>query len=1060
MNKLISNIAMWVFLAPVLLWSAAGANAQCAFQSISYGQTVSGALSTTDCTDDVNGTLYYADYYQFTGVAGEKIAIQMSSTGFDNWLVLWFPSGNYTNNDNGGGGTNARIPATSGYYTLPESGTYRLEATSYVSKITGSYTLSLQKDPLSGQGMLNILAGWNLLGNSSSTALNVASAFGDAYKVNTLWKWSSSKLNWAFYTPNQADGGAAYAASKGFEPMTSIAGGEGFWVNAKTPFSVAMPTGPLIDSTSFKNLGPQWSLIATGDSKTPSAFNVTLSATAPAAGQVPNNFNSLWAWDATLGKWYLYVPSLDATGGLASYIQAKGYLDFAATNKKLSPGTGFWVNKSAVPAGPVTGGTFSVGGFVVTIADNSIPPSVNAVPVATPLTAVPADIKVSSYETNVTSGAKAYQLTLGNAGFATSVVGSVQLRVPFDRSLVPDKTKIDSLHLLVRVFNSSDKSVVTLTGQLVDDTLLVDLTGFPASATAMVVFNPNMDVAVTASPVTSASLVQRAAALSATTWPSRNWAVVYDAAAVSPSIQTYLGAVAAPTPAQIKAVVKDQIASHAADAAAIYQGAGFRSPTLYVAKSVAEVGGAEYGVTPRYVIHFQTKESNNFTSNDANELIQADGNHYGRVYIEDATINRKMEVVGSTVYAAIAHELLHAVQSGYGLSGKEFLRGVREGTSTAYGVLLDRRHNGNPAAIPLVRQWTGIPTAIAGETFKMDNYLLVERGDGSAYTNQDFFVYLARKIGNNDFKFLATLFEQLRLTVEDEARKLATPASVANALAGPEFLTVLKGFDLFLSGNYNTTLAAEYKDFVQQRLMEHNVASQFGRPTETTSGLAADLLANYAGAFGLKEVQLDTTVVVPLTINDLRQFDPLSSRAIRIRPVAGKAKSDITISVVPAKGAIGTSITGWVYRKPTASANWTSTVVQASNTITGFGADKLDEVVMVLLNPTFDIGEFLVTSTITAAPTPTPLAGTWHSNDCSDWTFSNGSGLYRRCGWAAGNEEPFTYTMQGDTIYLSGAFFNGGAYCPSYKVTTISDTAMNWQNTTSCSNLIIKFTKQ
>jgi hypothetical protein len=338
-----------------------------------------------------------------------------------------------------------------------------------------------------------------------------------------------------------------------------------------------------------------------------------------------------------------------------------------------------------------------------------------------------------------------------------------------------------------------------------------------------------------------------------------------------------------PTPAQIKAVVKDQIASHAADAAAIYQGASFRSPTLYVAKSVAEVGGVEYGETPRYDIHFQTQESNKFTSNDANELIQADGNHYGRVYIEDATINRKMEVVGSTVYAAIAHELLHAVQSGYGLSGKEFLRGVREGTSTAYGVVLDRRHNGNPAAIPLVRQWIGKPTAIAGETFKLDNYLLVERGDGSAYTNQDFFVYLARTIGNNDFRFLATLFEQLRLTVEDEARKLATPAGVANALAGPEFLTVLKGFDLFLSGNYNTTVAAEYKDFVQQRLMEHNVASQFGRPTETTSGLAADLLANYAGAFGLKEVQFDTEIGVRTTVNDLRQFDPLSTRAIRVQ---------------------------------------------------------------------------------------------------------------------------------------------------------------------------------
>lgn len=369
--KLVRYIVLWVFLAPLLLWSTESAYAQCAFQSIRYGQTVNGSLSTTDCTDDVSGASYYADYYQFTGVAGEKIAIQMSSTSFDNWLVLRFPSGNYTNNDNGGGGTNARIPATSGYYTLPESGTYVLEATSYASNKTGSYSLSLEKDALSGEGMLNVLAGWNLLGNGSSTALNVVSAFGDASKVNTVWKWSSSKSKWSFFAPNQADGGAAYAASKGFESMTSIAGGEGFWVNAKTPFTVALPAGPMIDSSSFKNLAPQWSLIATGDNKSPSAFNSALSTATPAAGQIPNNLDSLWAWDTARAKWYLYVPSLDATGGLISYIQAKGYLDFTSANKKLGPGVGFWVNK---PGAQSAGGT----SFVSTVAPSAASQTVMA----------------------------------------------------------------------------------------------------------------------------------------------------------------------------------------------------------------------------------------------------------------------------------------------------------------------------------------------------------------------------------------------------------------------------------------------------------------------------------------------------------------------------------------------------------------------------------------------------------------------------------------------------------------------------------------------------------
>lgn len=341
MKELIRNIALWVLLTPVLLLSATSANAQCAFQSISYEQTVNGSLSTTDCTDDVSGASYYADYYQFTGTAGDKIAIQMSSTGFDNWLVLWFPSGNYTNNDNGGGGTNARIPATSGYYTLPESGTYLLQTTSYASNKTGSYTLSLAKEAVSGAATMDIVSGWNLLGNSSSTTLNVASAFGDPEKVTTVWKWVPQKANWAFYTPTQTDSGAAYAASKGYDLMTSVAGGEGFWVNAKTSFTVALPTGAAIGSEAFKNMAPGWNLIAAGDNKTPRAFNSAISLTTPAAGVIPTNFTSLWAWDAKLAKWYLYVPSLDQSGGLTSYITSKGYLDFGSM--VLAPTAGFWM---------------------------------------------------------------------------------------------------------------------------------------------------------------------------------------------------------------------------------------------------------------------------------------------------------------------------------------------------------------------------------------------------------------------------------------------------------------------------------------------------------------------------------------------------------------------------------------------------------------------------------------------------------------------------------------------------------------------------------------------
>lgn len=102
---------------------------------------------------------------------------------------------------------------------------------------------------------IQLSPGWNLVGSTEGTA-SVVSLFSDKTKVNTVWKWLTSKNTWAFYTPANADGGAAYATGKGYELLTSINGGEGFWVNALLPFTfnicadssmrpVVLPTVPL-----------------------------------------------------------------------------------------------------------------------------------------------------------------------------------------------------------------------------------------------------------------------------------------------------------------------------------------------------------------------------------------------------------------------------------------------------------------------------------------------------------------------------------------------------------------------------------------------------------------------------------------------------------------------------------------------------------------------------------------------------------------------------------------------------------------------------------------------
>ncbi|MGH9839406.1 MAG: S8 family serine peptidase [Blastocatellia bacterium] len=109
--------------------------------SITAGQQLNGRLDTTDCQLE-DGS--YADLYSFSGVAGQQIAIALDSAQFDAYLLLRNPGGVIIEqDDDGGGGLNSRIPALSGFLTLPVSGTYVIFANSLNANETGAYTLRL-----------------------------------------------------------------------------------------------------------------------------------------------------------------------------------------------------------------------------------------------------------------------------------------------------------------------------------------------------------------------------------------------------------------------------------------------------------------------------------------------------------------------------------------------------------------------------------------------------------------------------------------------------------------------------------------------------------------------------------------------------------------------------------------------------------------------------------------------------------------------------------------------------------------------------------------------------
>jgi hypothetical protein len=68
--------------------------------SISIGQTVNGALTTSDGRSPIKGSSYYCDRYTFSGTAGQQVAIQLTSSAFDTSLYLIGPSGRVLTYDN------------------------------------------------------------------------------------------------------------------------------------------------------------------------------------------------------------------------------------------------------------------------------------------------------------------------------------------------------------------------------------------------------------------------------------------------------------------------------------------------------------------------------------------------------------------------------------------------------------------------------------------------------------------------------------------------------------------------------------------------------------------------------------------------------------------------------------------------------------------------------------------------------------------------------------------------------------------------------------------------
>ena len=114
----------------------------CAPAPISLNQTINGNLTTSACPLG-DGTFYNA--YSFTANAGQQIAVSMTSSDFDTFLLLNRPDGTtLATDDDSGGGFNSRIPPGTNFIALPVTGTYTIWANAAdPADTTGAYSLTL-----------------------------------------------------------------------------------------------------------------------------------------------------------------------------------------------------------------------------------------------------------------------------------------------------------------------------------------------------------------------------------------------------------------------------------------------------------------------------------------------------------------------------------------------------------------------------------------------------------------------------------------------------------------------------------------------------------------------------------------------------------------------------------------------------------------------------------------------------------------------------------------------------------------------------------------------------
>ena len=954
----------------------------CPVTAIAYGQTISGTLATTDCYEEISGVRFYLDQYNFTGTAGQRIAITNSSSAFNADLTLIHPNNTTVYDDNGGGGTNSRIPASSGFYTLPQTGSYRIWAGTSESPLrAGAYTLSLTSaaaagppsdctvaaNPQSsatlplpagtsvtmsaacGQGTAPITFTWdngafsgasrtvtpsqtttysivasNASGSSAPFTITVHVAAA-ASIVPTI-EFYNIHLAHYFITAVQAE---ATAIDNGSAGAGWVRTGFSYDVYEKPTTSAGVATVPVCRFYGTPGVGPN-SHFYTADAqeceqvkKDPgwTYEGIAYHIQMPANGACPSGTQPIYR---------TYNNRAAQNDSNHRFItNAQTYQQLADKN---------WVQegivmctKSVRSPTPVTGGTFkdsSGSGAQMSIGNGELPPYVNA---TQPQTGPARQGQLPSGmtdpgagESNVTAaptGGFDFNLT-GDSGFTTTTPGAVTVSVPFNASAIPAADATNPARTFVRIHDPNDGTQVDVAGEnTVTGTsgiVTVSTQGLPQQFIASVIHSPGVESLASDEVIPGEAPVD---------------VPLKSATATTWPGQGYclIGNVRAP--GLIAAartglgLSRDPTVTEIkrflkdrVSAAAVAAQAMMQNDNL-APPNLAMTNRHCGGGKNRYFIHIVDGTQPHFSGEDPGAGINdLTGVAYGRLYITTNYLNvPTSDPTGSTA-SAVAHEMFHAVQNSYRILGSTS-RSYREGAATVYGKSFD---------------FNGQITVRPHQILMLSSELLAPSGT-NRYGSEDFWAYIGRAYNLGKLEFMSGLFAQMR-------------ASLGNNNYNPDRASMYGALDTFLKAKFGQSLNAVYLDFLNQRAMSHNTASRFGRPGEVTSGLAENLFA--ASAIGRRAIDVGTCSSQKVTIS-ANNLPPFASPAIILTPTGSLPSGNtsgvtLSVKVIVGNSSVGDKWNGWT--------RWQGNVdsLEETNRFTGFGRSASDraEILVANLDPT------------------------------------------------------------------------------------------------------------